>query len=256
MNVPWRPIGQESALSEFEVRVEGFDGPLDLLLDLIQRQGLDITGVSILAVTNQFLEYAQELEVVYTEAASEFLLVGSQLLLLKSRALLPVQADDHQEESVDDLASRLRVYAAFKAVATDLSERWDSGATSFIRAATPLVTRPPVTARTGDLEALIDAIQQLMDTNNDPESEAPVPRRQINITDRMNEITSRLMQMDELGFSDLVGEHSNRDEIVATFIALLHLVISRQIAVTQPMPFGEMTLRWMPRNSQSDVLLA
>ena len=252
MKVPWRAVGQHSALTGFEVRVEGFDGPLDLLLDLIERQGLDITGVSVLAVTDQFLAYAQDIETRYADIASEFLLVGSQLLLLKSRALLPAQANEPQEETADDLAARLRVYAAFKAVAADLADRWESGASSFIRVATPLVVQPPLESGGGDLDVLIAAMQALTARAEKADVAPPMPRRSVSIGDRIRVVRERLARDGELAFSVIAAECNGRDELVATFMALLHLVIERSVQVVQDQPFGEIMLRFSATASSED----
>ena len=251
MRVPWRAVGQHSALTGFEVRVAGFDGPLDLLLELIERQGLDITGVSVLAVTDQFLAYAHDIEARYADAASEFLLVGSQLLLLKSRALLPAQDHEPEEETADDLAARLRVYAAFKAVAADLGDRWESGATSFIRVATPLVAQPPLESGGGDLDVLMAAMQALV-AGAEEQAGPPVPHRRVSIDDCVRIVRERLAGEGELAFSALAAECSGRDELVATFIALLHLVIERSVQVVQARPFGEIMLRWSAETSNGD----
>ena len=252
MRVPWRAVGQHSALTGFEVTVEGFDGPLDLLLELIERQGLDITGVSVLAVTDQFLAYAQDIEAQYADAASEFLLVGSQLLLLKSRALLPAQPDDPEEETADDLAARLRVYAAFKAVAAELGDRWESGASSFIRVATPLVAQPPLESGGGDLGVLMAAMQSLIARADEPDAGPPVPHRRVSVDERVRFVRARVISDGELTFSALAAECSGRDELVATFMALLHLVIERSVQVVQARPFGDMTLRWTPPTADGD----
>jgi len=246
MRVPWRAVGQHSALTGFEVRVKGFDGPLDLLLELIERQGLDITGVSVLAVTDQFLAYAQDIEAQYADAASEFLLVGSQLLLLKSRALLPAHPDDPEEETAEDLAARLRVYAAFKAVAAELGDRWESGASSFIRVATPLVAQPPLESGGGDLDVLMAALHSLTARAQEVNAGPPVPHRRVTVDERVRVVRERMARGGELTFSALAAECSGRDELVATFMALLHLVIERSVQVVQARPFGEMTLRWTP----------
>lgn len=249
MTATWGPAGQASALAEFEIDTGDFEGPLDLLVQLIEKQGLDITGVSVLAVTDQFVAYAHELRERFAEAASEFLLVASRLALLKSRALLPQIEPDDEEETVDDLAERLRIYAAFKAVAMELDERLRAGHASYIRVATPDLPQPDPEPGAGDLARLLKAIERLTQVDVPVASLIDTPTRRFRVADKVRDLQSRLRSEKTLAFDSIAATCTDRAELVATFVAVLHLVKQRTATVEQASPFGSILLRWVDQHA-------
>lgn len=243
MTATWGPAGQASALTGFEIDIGDFEGPLDLLVQLIERQGLDITGVSVLAVTDQFVAYAHQLHEHFAEAASEFLLVASRLALLKSRALLPQPETEDDDESADDLADRLRVYAAFKAVAMDLDERLRAGASSFIRVAPPSLPQPVPEPGAGDLARLLKALERLTQIDAPVESFIESPTRRFRVADKVRDLKSLLKSRGTLAFDAIAADCADRAELIATFVAVLHLVRQRTATVEQSGAFGSIVLR-------------
>ena len=242
MTATWGPAGQATALGGFEVDIKDFEGPLDLLVQLIEKQGLDITGVSVLAVTDQFVTYAHELHERFAEAASEFLLVASRLALLKSRALLPRVEAEEDEESIDDLAERLRVYAAFKSVAVDLDARLRAGNASFIRVATPDLPQPAPEPGAGDLARLIKALDRLTRVDAPIEALVSEPTRRFRVADKVRDLESLLRVQGRLAFDTIAAACADRAELIATFVAVLHLVKQRTATVEQSSPFGSIIL--------------
>lgn len=243
MTATWGPAGQASALTGFEIDIKDFEGPLDLLVQLIEKQGLDITGVSVLAVTDQFVAYAHQLHERFAEAASEFLLVASRLALLKSRALLPQPEPDDDEETADDLAERLRVYAAFKAVAMDLDERLRAGQSSFIRIAQPNLPQPSPEPGSGDLTRLLKALERLTQFDTPVETLIEAPTRRFRVADKVRNLKALLESCGTVAFDAIAASCSNRAELIATFVAVLHLVRQRAAIVEQSGPFGSIVLR-------------
>ncbi len=243
MSTTWGPAGQASALTGFEIDVGDFEGPLDLLVRLIEQQGLDITGVSVLAVTDQFVTYAHHLHDRFAEAASEFLLVASRLALLKSRALLPQQESDDDEETAEDLAERLRVYAAFKTVALDLDERLRAGQSSFIRVAQPDLPHPTPEPGAGDLARLLKALERLTQVDTPVESIVEAPTRRFRVADKVRELRVLLESCGTVAFDAIAVDCADRAELIATFVAVLHLVRQRAATVEQSGPFGSIMLK-------------
>ncbi len=243
MTTSWSRAGQASALASFEIDIQDFEGPLDLLLHLIEKQGLDITGVSLLAVTDQFVAHAHQIREQYAEAASEFLLVASQLALLKSRALLPQpEPEEEDDESLDDIAERLRLYAAFKTVAHELDERLQAGTGSFIRVVPPEIEPTPPKPGTGDLSILMAALSQLVQGNEPDTTALSTPVRLFHVADKIDEIGALLSQHGSVPFDTIASSCSTRAELIAAFLAVLHLVQQRTANVHQPKPFSSITL--------------
>ena len=251
MTMTWGPAGQASVLAGFEIDIDDFEGPLDLLVQLIEKQGLDITGVSVLAVTDQFVAYAHGWHERFAEAASEFLLVASRLALLKSRALLPQIEPEEDEESVDDLAERLRVYAAFKAVAMDLDSRLRAGRASFIRVAPPDLPQPTPEPGAGDLARLLKALERLTRTDEPEQTLVGPPTRRFRVADKVRDLQAMLASRGTLAFDTIAAACADRAELIATFVAVLHLVRRRAATVEQSEAFGSIMLTSADRHADN-----
>ena len=116
-------VFEAERIDTFQLRLPVFEGPLDLLLYLIEREELDITAVSLVQVTGQYLSHLRSGEQIDADALAEFIVIGARLIYLKSRALLPQpQADEEVEELGEDLVQRLREYRRFKEAAGHLKE--------------------------------------------------------------------------------------------------------------------------------------
>ena len=243
MTTSWSRAGQSSALASFEIDIQDFEGPLDLLLHLIEKQGLDITEISLLTVTDQFVEHAHQIREHYAEAASEFLLVASQLALLKSRALLPhPEADEEDEESLDDIAERLRLYSAFKTIAHDLDARLEAGTGSFIRVGPPEIDPTPPKPGTGDLSILLAALSHLTRSEDQNLATITTPTRRFHVADKIDEIRALLSRQGSIPFDAIAVNCSTRSELIATFLAVLHLVQQGVATVNQKEPFASIVL--------------
>jgi len=134
------PQDQLSLFSGFEVSITIFEGPLDLLLYLVRRQQVDIAEVNVSAITGQYLEYLATLEQLNVELAAEFLVLAAQLIYLKSRNLLPMQAEEADEEDLyldpqAELARRLEEYRAYREAAETLDEARKLRQRIYLRAA-------------------------------------------------------------------------------------------------------------------------
>ena len=244
MSVSWRPVGQQTSLAGFDVALDEFEGPLDLLLHLIDQQGLDLSGVSVMAVTDQFIAYARELGERFADAASEFLLIGTQLALLKSRAMLPRPEPDPEDElTADELAARLRLYAAFKAVAAEFDDWQRSGRRSLIRVAAPVIAQPPVEPGAGDLEGLVAAVEALLAEHRPSDLGVDPPTLRYRVADKIREVTAVVRSHGSVEFGRLAAQCADRAELIVTFVAILHLVFQREITVEQRRRFGPITLR-------------
>lgn len=232
----------------YPVRLPLFEGPLDLLLHLIEREELDISEVSLVAVTDPYLRAIEAMEEIEAGALADFLVVAARLLYLKSRALLPKPrtADDDEEESGDALIQQLLEYRRYKSVAEGLHQRQEAGLRAFVRLA-PAPKGERTLDMTGvSLEKLTLALQRaLRRIPSDP----PKPRVHtypITVAEQIEHVRQRLHEskpQQALPFEELLSTQRSRMEIVVTFLAVLELIKQREISVEQDGIFGAIVVR-------------
>ncbi|MBC7261797.1 MAG: segregation/condensation protein A [Chloroflexi bacterium] len=227
----------------YHVKLEVFEGPLDLLLHLIEKQELDITKISLAAVTDQYLAYICTPGRISVENLAEFLVVAAKLLLIKSRALLPTSpaAPEGEEENVgDQLAQQLREYRAFKELAQHLREREKLGLRAYLRLS-PLPRLDKELDLSGiSLEDLIAAAREALaiEPEGAPADEVVAPLA-ITIADRIQYIDGLLTRTGTLYFHELLQEAGSRSLVIVTFLALLELLKAGRVQVRQERLFGE-----------------
>lgn len=239
-----------NTLSDYKVSLKVFEGPLDLLLRLIEREELDITEVSLAVVTDQYLAHLAALRSRSAANLADFLAVAARLLLIKSRVLLPSPPQDSEgnqeadeEEWEYDLVTRLREYKRFKEVAAGLREREESGLRSYARMATP----PEVPSRqkrgVHDPETLRQAYRQVLEANPQakPVDDVVSPIN-IHMRDCLSNILYHVRRNGQTRFSTLMTEARSWLEVIVTFVAMLELIKQRQITVAQEKLFGEIYL--------------
>ena len=238
--------GIERPLKEFEIRLEVFEGPLDLLLRLIEQHELDITKVSLAAVTDQYLEYVRILQDIQADFLADFLVIAAKLLLIKSRALLPhpPSEDDVEEEDVgDQLARQLREYKRFKEVAMALAEREALGLRSYPRIASPPEIEPRLDLGDVSLDDLVSALREAL---NGQEPSVPVdrvvPPVRITLEERIEHVIRVTRYYKRISFRRLLKDSSSRLEIIVTFIAILELIKQGNLIVGQAKPFGRIMI--------------
>ncbi len=228
----------------YRVRLPLFEGPLDLLLHLIEQEELDITKISLAQVTDQYLAYINQLEELHPEILADFLVVAARLLLIKSQVLLPRPEPELSLEDEEDpgeaLARQLREYKLFKKAARFLEGRVTSGLRTVVR-----IAPPPKLPRQFDLsgvtlEDLLAAWQQTLLARLEDEAPPVAPLEPtLTIGDQMALLRRRLAQERQLTFSSLLGRARSRLEVLVTFLALLEMFKAREITLRQDTLFGE-----------------
>lgn len=222
------------------LELPGFQGPLDLLLTLIERRRLTITDVSLASVADQYLESVRALPAPDPDVLSEFLVIAARLLVLKSRALLPQPPPADEDAPLDDLAERLEAYRRLKEVALQLAERFETGEQAFPHPARPELQHlqaplaPIDAAVLARLWRSIAARQALA-----PVREAP-PEPRISVAERLAYLRTKLAENGSLRWSEIAGR--TLDELIATFLAVLELVRRAELVARQDRPFGPILL--------------
>ncbi len=229
----------------FEIWLEAFEGPLDLLLHLIRKNNFDILDIPIREITTQYMAYITHLEAERFELASEYLVMAAWLAEIKSRILLPMpESDDPDEEGLDprqELIRRLQIYAQYKEVAIALSKSPLFYRDTFpIAPGTPeikILPKPP----TVELSQLVAALQKLLSRAALREKHQ-VASEKISITDRMTEIVARLSYDQPVAFSALFHPHEGRYGITISFLSLLELAKQQSIIIEQKEAYAEIMI--------------
>ena len=230
----------------YTVRLPVFEGPLDLLLDLIEERELDITTVSLAAVTDQYLEYIGQIKDLEPGKLADFLLVAAKLLLIKSRVLRPrppADPDEEKEEDAgDELVRRLIEYRKFKSAAQELRDREEQGLRAYARLLP--VPQPEVVVRLEGvtLDALVEAVRLAMITREVPSADQVITPLRVSLPDKISYLESLLDKQRRFSFNRILAEATSRVEIIVTFLALLQLIRRRKVSVEQEKLFGEIVV--------------
>lgn len=231
----------------YQIHLPVFEGPLDLLLQLIEREKLDISVVTIASVTDQFLAYVRQIEEVQPHILADFLVLAARLVWIKSRILLPqpAQGDDEVEEDPGEaLARQLKEYKRFKEAAQLLREIEERGLHTYPRVAPP----PELDARLAEgsitLADLLAAAQRAL-AGLPPTPPVPagvVIPFTLTIRDQIGLIRGKTAGGRGVTFRSLLQYARQRVEIIVTLLAVLELIKRREINVTQAAMFGEIMI--------------
>lgn len=220
-----------------------FEGPLDLLLYLIQKNEIDIRDIPIVLVTAQYAQYLEQMKELDLDVAADFILMAATLIHIKSRMLLPVPKEAEGEEPWEDprqpLVEQLLEYQRFREIARLLQEREEVSSAQFSR----LLggewegLDPEASSLDVDLFDLVQALQGVLKRAAD-RKERLVYAPEVSLTAKINAVLERLEEHGSLLFTELFEEDVTRMDIVVTFLALLELAKQRVVQVFQEVPLG------------------
>ena len=225
-----------------------FEGPLDLLLHLIEREELEITSVSLIQVTDQYIRMLRAQDNLDLRALADFVAVGAKLLFLKSRALLPRTpeqlAEDElvAEEIATDLTAQLAEYRAYKDAASYLRDLEEAGHRSFPRIAPPPSDWTPTGLEQVTMKKLLSALARALERLPvEPEPER-LQRPILNIAERRLTLLARVKRTGRIAFARMIEDCETRFEAIITFLAILDLLKSDDLRAEQDAAFGEIML--------------
>lgn len=240
----------------YKVKLNFFEGPLDLLLFLIKREKIDIYDIPIASVTRQYLEYLELMSLLDLEIAGEFLVMAATLIHIKSKMMLPPEEVEEPEEEENDpreeLVKRLLEYKKYKDAAGKLQELHDRHKGVFFREGSG--ERDTVLAEDGSryfeasLFDLISAFRKVL-SGVSKETFHKVVKSAFTVSDKIHLIYHMLAEKPTVLFSNLFKESVNKDEAIATFLAVLELMKMREILVVQRSCFEEIEIMRNPEVS-------
>lgn len=229
----------------YRVQTLVYEGPLDLLLNLIERAELDITAVSLASITDQYLSYINALEQVNADEISAFLVIAAKLLQIKSEALLPrPPARERGEEDLGRaLVDQLKLYKRFKEIGGWLNERMQANLRTFLRIAPPPKVEPKLDMSNLTLEKLVSVAQEAYAKE---QSKKPlgmlIAAPRVTIREKIDLIAKTMKEVQRASFRSLLNQDASRLEVVVTFLAMLELVKRYRIHAHQEGLFGEIEI--------------
>ncbi len=232
-------------VSSYTIETPIYEGPLDLLLQLIERAELDITKLSLAQVTDQFLEYLHHLTDLEADEVSAFLVIAAKLVQIKSEALLPrpPEREPGEEDPGEALARQLIIYKRFREIAGILAQREESGLRTYLRVAPPPKLEGSIDLTGITIDDIAAAAQEIFSNLNRAEAlEGVVPPAHVTIREKITLITDYLRHRKYISFRALINHGSSRLEVVVTFLAMLELIKRHLVRVSQEGLFGDISL--------------
>ena len=245
----FRETHSQAVMSEYKVKFEVFEGPLDLLLYLIRKQEVDIYEVNLTQLATQFIEYIEVMRMLDLEIAGEFLVMASTLMYIKSRELLPVDQQvlsDVEEEGEDprwELIRQLVEYKKFKDAASQLQHLEARQESIHPREAPrPVFDRAPVRPEVSVFD-LINAVSAILRRIAEREGEQrDIFEDKWTVSEKIELLAKIISERARVKFSELFAGATSRSEVVVTFLAMLELIRLKQILCTQASHFAEIEI--------------
>lgn len=225
-------------MEKLQYKLESFEGPLDLLLHLIKKNKVSIWDIPIVEITDQYLEIIKDIDESALDNTSEFLVMASQLLYIKSRMLLPKpEKEDDEEDPREDLARRLEEYQKYKEASKEL--RKNEFATKYMVFKEPEKINFPIPpySRQHETRELIEAFEMILERRKrkaQPEKRAfsgIVGREKVSVDDMVEKICKRLSKNGTASFTGLFLPDDSKPEMIATFLAVLEMIKLSKIRV-------------------------
>lgn len=241
--------------SSYTVAIPVYEGPLALLLDLIERAELDITTVALAQVTDQYLSYVRALEHVTADEISSFLVIASKLIQIKSEALLPRPPvrEVGEVDPAEDLARQLRLYKRYKEIGLWLEDRQNRNLHTFLRVAPPPKVEAKLDLSGITLADLLDAAERIFAQEQEKQSLGTViTAPKVTIREKIEMIAARMRGPSGATFRGLLGEKPTRLEIVVTFLALLELVKRYRVQAQQEALFSDIAIQPMEEFAEGE----
>lgn len=224
----------------YKIELEQFQGPLPLLLQLIEKEELDITEVSLASITEQYLAYVEQAQDLPTGDLADFLVVASKLLLIKSKLLLPsLQLDD---EEAGDLEKQLKIYRIYYDASKHIHKVIGKKKFSYFREVSRVrsqepIFNPPEGITTKNLRnyfrEVLDRIEPIVRLPQE------MIKKTVSIQEKISQIENTISTEVRLNFKTLLTQSKNKTEVIVTFLALLELVKQRSVRVMQENVFEE-----------------
>ena len=232
-------------IGEYKVITPVYEGPLDLLLQLIEQAELDITKLALAQVTDQYLAHMRSITTQQPEEVSAFLVIAAKLLQVKSEALLPRPPvrEEGEEDPGEALARQLLAYKRYKEIANTLEHREKSGLKTYLRLAPPPKVKEKADFGEFTLADLYNLAKEAFSTIDErPQLGTVVSAPRVTIREKIGHIVAQLREKSATTFGQILGNNRSRLDVVVTFLAMLELVKRHFVSAKQETLFSEINL--------------
>jgi segregation and condensation protein A len=232
----------------YAVRIEAFEGPLDLLLFLIRKNEMDIHDIPIAHITRQYLDYVEVMQLLDLELAGDFLVMAATLMQIKARMLLPSEALEDEEDPRLELVRQLEEYQLYRKAAETLAEREDTYANYFLRESGPGPVDLPDSEEIVLDVTLFDLLQayQMALERIREEGQYQVHGPEVKVTDQIEYLRGLLGGTDRLSLMEILMRFDNRLAMVVTIVAVLELARLGELSMEQSELYGDL---WLNRST-------
>ena len=247
-------IEELEAGSQFRFSFEGFEGPFDLLLELIAKKNIEIKDVKLAEITGQFLQYVEQLEKIDMEESTAFLDTASRLLLIKSKSILPVEQEEEEENQIDDetlLKMQLEEYKLFKETGEVLQKQ--ENVNRLYKQPDKNVGDARIVFNQFNLDKLLDAFAFILMRTKDKENpqEKKINRDRWTVADKIQFLTNILKDNKEINFFSLFDDTYSKLEVITVFMAILELLKFQKIEVVQAEKYADITIKRKEESNES-----
>ncbi len=229
----------------YSIKTLNFEGPIDLLLQLIEKEELDITEISLAKITDEYLSYILSLKEIKSSELVDFLVVASRLLYLKSKAILPNVFDSEEEEEVATLKQRLEEYKKYREIAEEFDNILKKGERCFKRKETKIEIHTFTPPKDLDINELVKIFKEALMKipTQDQLKEEKIVIKRISVEDKIKELKKNLSKNSKkMLFSKILATCKSKLEVIVTFLAILEMIKQKFVQVTQDKIFSDFVI--------------
>lgn len=235
--------------NKYAIKIENFEGPLDLLCHLIDKNKMNINDIRLSEITDQYIEYINKMEEMNLEVTSEFLIMASTLIYLKSKSLLPKQNEEEEEISEEELLRRIIEYKKYKEITKTLRAMYEKNATRLYKLPDQIQLPKQKLEREYDKSTIVEAYENIVKINTEKVNENASNIEKIAITDKytvaskVKEILKELVNRPKFIFNALFSLNKcEKEEVVTAFSGLLELSRRNKVITNQDRIFGDISV--------------
>lgn len=233
---------------QYKVMINEFEGPLDLLLHLLKENNIDIYDIKIEEITKQYLDYINAMKDLNLSIASEYLVMASELIEMKSKMLLPkkqvIEEDTYEEDPKELLIERLLAYKQYKEITSEFKSLEESRKNVFTKEPENLMNYSKEESNDSNLsiEDLLKAFEELLARKElDKPLATKITKKQISVTEKIKKIKSILFEKKKVNFEELF-EVKTKEEVIVSFLSILEMVKHNEIIINQEKNFNNIII--------------